>query len=288
MLVVGLALLSGVCFGAVNVAIRWGLQRAPDAEVGGALAAVVSVPVALAIGAAIGFGRVDLGDAWPFVLVGVFVPGVSQILYVRAIRDAGASRSAVVMGTSPLLSALIALVALDEPFHVALAIGTVLIVSGGVLLAWEPGRPEHVRTVGLVLALSVAAALAVRDNVVRKLVPHSDLEPPARALALLLGATLLLLAYVALTRRRDALAALQRGLPAFVPGGIAMGCTYLALLEALSRGRVTVVAPLNGMNAIWTVALSALVLRRVEAVNARLVIAAVATVAGGALIGAFR
>ena len=32
-------------------------------------------------------------DAWPFLLIGVLVPGISQVMFVRAIRDIGASRA---------------------------------------------------------------------------------------------------------------------------------------------------------------------------------------------------
>jgi drug/metabolite transporter (DMT)-like permease len=67
-----------------------------------------------------------------------------------------------------------------------------------------------------------------------------------------------------------------------------MGLVYVCLLIALDRGRVTVVAPLNGTNALWTVVLAAVLLRRQERVGSRLVLAAVLTVAGGALIGVFR
>ena len=63
---------------------------------------------------------------------------------------------------------------------------------------------------------------------------------------------------------------------------------YVALLSALDRGPVTVVAPLNGTNALWTVLFAALVLGSSEAVGRRLVLAAVLVVAGGALVAATR
>jgi uncharacterized membrane protein len=67
-----------------------------------------------------------------------------------------------------------------------------------------------------------------------------------------------------------------------------MGMVYVTLVAALDRGRVTVVAPLNGTNALWTVLFAALVLGRAEAVGRRLVLAAALIVAGGALVGATR
>jgi uncharacterized membrane protein len=67
-----------------------------------------------------------------------------------------------------------------------------------------------------------------------------------------------------------------------------MGLVYIALTAALDRGRVTIVAPLNGTNALWTVLFSVLLLGRSDAVGRRLVIAATLIVAGGALVSATR
>jgi drug/metabolite transporter (DMT)-like permease len=164
----------------------------------------------------------------------------------------------------------------------------VLIVAAGIALAYEGRRPDAFRAVGIAFALGVAIMLAVRDNTVRALVDVGELPPLARAVALILGSVLFVLGYLVATRRRRALASLGPALRAFWPAGICMGLVYVCLLTALDRGEVTVVAPLNGTNALWTVVLAAVLLRRVEAIGPRLVVAAVLTVTGGALIGAFR
>src|SRR5919108_6074425 len=98
-----LGALAGACFGAVNVAVRIGLRRLPDADV----AALVTALIALAVVApvcvvAVGPDGLHLHELWPFLVTGMVVPGASQVLWILSIRDAGASRSAVVMGTSPL------------------------------------------------------------------------------------------------------------------------------------------------------------------------------------------
>ena len=285
-----LATLAGVLFGALAVAVRWGLGRARDPE-GGAfvtaafgflVAAVVAVPLALLDGA-------ELGGLWAFALVGAIVPGLSQIVFVRAIRDAGASRTAVLIGTAPLLSAGLALLFLDEPLRPALAVATVAIVLGGALLVWEPSRPPDFRAVGAVLALVAASLFAVRDNVVRWASLDTDADPVLAAAVSLGAASLALLAYLAATRRaRPVRARVRAALPAFAPAALCLGLAYIALLLAFSRGNVTVVAPLNATQSLWGVLLAATFLRRAEAVGPRLVLAAVLVVAGGVLIGATR
>jgi len=285
-----LGCLAGAFFGAVNVAVQVGLRRLPDAELCGLVVALIALAEVSAVAAAVvGPGELDLGEIWPFLLIGTIVPGASQILWVRAIQYAGASRAAIVMGTSPLLAALLALALLDEPFRTPLALGTLLIVAGGIAIAWERSRPVDFKLFGLLLALGVAICLAARDNVVRFAVLDRDPPPLAAATALIAGACVLLLLHFLVVRRSDLrVGKIGRAVVPFLPAGLLMGLVYITLVSALDRGRVTVVAPLNGTNALWTVLFSALVIRRIEMVGPRLVLAALLVVAGGALIGATR
>ena len=108
-----------------------------------------------------------LAAAWPFLLAGLLAPGCSQILFTFAVRDAGPSRASVTVGTAPLVAVAIALIFLGEPLVAGLAAGAVLIVTGGVLLASERGRPVHVRPIGLLFALLATLAFGTRDSLIR-------------------------------------------------------------------------------------------------------------------------
>ena len=287
--VVLLAILAGALFGALAVAVRAGLRRRPDAETGALVVAAVGCVAALLVAApVVAVDGGDLGGLWPFALVGAVVPGASQILFVRAVRDAGASRTAVLIGTAPILSAGIAIVFLDEPFRAALAVATVAIVLGGVLLAWERERPPGFRLVGVVLALAAAGLFAVRDNVVRWASTDTGTQPLLAASVSLAAATLALLVYLIVVGREPLGPRVRASLAAFAPAGVCLGLAYVALLVALDEGEVTVVAPLNATQSLWGVALAAAFLGRLEAVGGRVVLAAVLVVAGGVLVGVTR
>jgi len=277
-----LALASAALFGSMTVALRFALSRAPDAEVGALLTILVAIAVTLPFVAA---QTIDLRDIWPFLLAGILGPGLSQLLFTLAVRDAGPSRTSVAVGTAPLFSVAIALVFLDEPLHAGLVLGALLIVAGGFLLVGERGRPEHVKRAGLVLAVLSAVVFAVRDNVVRWLSIDTDVSPALAAAATLAAGSICVAVYVLIVRRgRISLARL----PTFVPAGICFGLSYICLFEAYYRGRVTVVSPLVATESLWGVGLSALLLRRHELVGVRLLGGALLVVAGGALIGVFR
>lgn len=283
------ASLSGLLFGALAIAVRSGLQRGGDPEAGALVVTTVALLLSAIVAASATAGDdVSLADLWPFLLAGALVPGASQILFIRAVRDAGPSRTAILIGTAPLLSALLAITLLGEPVRLGLLAGTVLIVAGGAGLAWERSRPHGFRVVGVVLALVSAVLFAVRDIVVRW--AARDVHPPPllAATSSLLAAAAVVLAYLLVARRGDLHARVRRALPAFLPAGLTLGLAYDSLLEAFDRGRVTVVAPLNATQSLWGVLFAAAVVGRSEAIGGRLVLAGLLVVLGGAVIGAAR
>jgi drug/metabolite transporter (DMT)-like permease len=278
--------LAGALFGAMAVAVRAGLSRGGDAEGGAAVLAAVAAVVIVAA-AAVVVGEVSPSELWPSAVAGALVPGVSQLVMVQAIRHTGASRALIVVGVAPLLSVLLALAILDEPFEPALAIGTVLIVAAGLVLAGER-RPEQFRLLGSALALLCAAMFAVRDNVVRAAARTEHPPPLVAAAVSLVCAAAVVVAWLLVVRHGSARRRVRPGAIAFVVAGVSLGLAYAALVAGLDSGRVTVVAPLNATQSLWAVVLAAAFLGSSEAINRRVVLAAWLVVAGGALIGVFR
>ena len=276
-----LALASAALFGAMTVALRFALARVADAE-GGAL--LTLVPAFLVTLPFVAFQSFELGGVWPFLLAGILGPGLSQLLFTIAVRDAGPSRTSVAVGTAPLFSVAIALALLGEPLRAGLLGGAILIVAGGFFLVGERDRPAHVKRIGLVLALVAALVFAARDNLVRHLSLDTDVGPGLAAAATLGAGGAVIAAYLLATRRRLP----TSGLVAFLPAGLCFGLSYICLFEAYYRGRVTVVSPLVATESLWGVGLSALLLRRHELVGPRLVAGTALVVAGGALISIFR
>jgi drug/metabolite transporter (DMT)-like permease len=250
MLAVFFAVLAGALFGVFTLTVRSGLQLGADAQAG----ALVITGLGSAVGAVLAIpelaGDVRLSDLWPFLLVGAIVPGMSQILFILAVRDAGPSRAAILIGTAPLISVVIALLVLDEPFRPPLLVGTALIVAGGAILAGERARPTHFRGLGAVLALTCAGLFAVRDNAVRFVARDANAPALAASAVSLLGAATIVLLFLLLTRRKGLHGRLRAALPAFAAAGVMLGIAYASLVEAFDHGRVSVVAPLNATQSL--------------------------------------
>jgi drug/metabolite transporter (DMT)-like permease len=283
-----LGVLAGALFGAMTVAVRWGLVRGGDPLVG----AATVITIAFTTGALLALPTIsdgtDAEELLRFFAIGALVPGVSQIVFTYAVRAAGPSRAAILFGTAPLLSVLLALAFLDEPFEPALLVATALVVAGGAVLAAERTRPVDFRVVGVVLALTCAVLFAVRDNAVRWVARDADVPPLEASAVSLLAAALVTVTFAVATRRGELRRSLRIALPAFAPAGLLFGLAYAALVTAFDRGRVGIVAPLNATQSLWGILFAALLYHRSEAIGRRTVVAGLLIVAGGAIVGVVR
>ena len=251
MLAVALALLSAALFGAMTVALRFGFRdgRAPDAELG-AFVCTASAALVAALPAIIDREATELSlrDAAFFALAGLIAPGASQLFFTRAVRDAGPSRTSVVVGTAPLFAAAMAIVFLDEPIEAPLVIGGLLVVAAGLILVSEPTRLEHVRMSGIALAFAATLLFTSRDNLVRWYSGETSSASVKGAAVAMTAGALGTLVFLSATRRRA--------------------------LRADAR----MIA--------WRP--SVLLFKRTELVGPRLAGAAILVVAGGTLISVFR
>ena len=286
-MVVLLALGAAVSFGALAVTIRLALHPPLDAETASLVTTFVAGVGCVALAAAKGdFSGLDWADTWPFFVTGLFAPGISQIFFTRAVGLIGPSRTAVFVGVSPVLSAAIAVTLLDEPVHVALVVGTLLVVAGGTLLAGERVGRGGLLTLGIGLALGAALLFGIRDNLVRWAARGSAV-PGFVAASASLASACVVIGLVVLAQPHAA-ARVRRTFRPFLLSGLVYAISYACLYSAFDRGKVTVVAPLVATESLWAVLISMVVLRRSERIGPRLLVAAALVVGGGALISGFR
>jgi drug/metabolite transporter (DMT)-like permease len=278
---------AAISFGALAVAIRVALAPGIDPDAASLVTTTVACLLCVAIAAVFGqWNDVDWEDTWPFFVAGTVAPGITQVLFTRAVGLIGPSRTTILVGASPVLSALIAIAFLDEPLRVVLALGTLLVVAGGTMLTWERGGPRALLTVGAVLACVAAVLFAVRDNFVRWAERGSEVPGVVAATCSLATASVVIAAIV--FARGSGVEKVRLAAAPFLLSGLIYGLAYAFLLTAFDHGRVTIVAPLYGTESLWAVVFSIAVLRRAEAVGVRLAAASLLVVAGGALISGFR
>jgi drug/metabolite transporter (DMT)-like permease len=256
----------------MTVAIRVALSSGASASRASAATLVTSFTVTLLAS----FVRHDYTSAWKFFLAGFLAPGVSQVFFTRSVKEIGASRTSVTVGTAPLFALIIAFTLLDEPVEATLVVGALAIVAGSVALVAERDRPGHLKALGFAFALGASVLFAIRDNIVRSLHAHGSPETVAAA-TMLAGMLVGIAAARALPTRQD--------VRALAPAGLLFGVSYICSFEAYFHGRVSVVSPLIATESLWGVGLAALLLRHSEAVGWRVVLGALVIVGGSVAIG---
>ena len=289
---IALTCLAGILFAVNATFTRLAIDRTRVRTGVAAAATVMTAATVASVIAIIGGVRLsDLSwaDSQGFFVIGAIVPGVAQLTFYAAIRMAGPSRSAIMLGTVPVWSVVLATIFLDEHWSASVVAGTLLAVVGSVLLATEGITKASVSRLGLALAALTALQFAIRDVLARSVTQGSNLDSSAAAaVTLWVGAVVLIGVGVGTAKPREFSDNLRRSMPAMLIPGIAVGLAMPALLAAFERSRVGVVSPLLGATqTVGAVLLSGLLIGGTE-INRRVVLAVIVTLAGGTLIGVTR
>ncbi len=175
------ALGSALGWGLLNVLVRWESRRI-DVLLHNALRATFSTSTTLAVLLVIGllgwhtprFGPQPLLGIAYLVLSVLLLVAVGDSLYFVAVHRIGVVKAMILSGSSPLITAVLAVLFLAEPLSVGLVLGVVLIPSG-LYLVTLPGRGRPTEPVadaagarsGMLMALAAAVMWAVATIVVR-------------------------------------------------------------------------------------------------------------------------
>jgi drug/metabolite transporter (DMT)-like permease len=289
---IALTCLAGMLFAVNATSTRLALDRTRvRTDVAAAATVMTAATVASVIAIIAGVRPIDLSwaDSQGFFVIGAIVPGVAQLTFCAAIRMAGPSRTAIMLGTVPVWSVVLAAIFLDEHWSASVVAGTLLAVVGSVILATEGITKASVSRLGLALAALTALQFAVRDVLARSVTQESNLDSSAAAaLTLGVGAVVLIGITVGTAGPREFSENLRRSMPAMLIPGIAIGFAMPALLAAFERSRVGIVSPVLGATeTVGAVLLSGLLIGGTE-INRRVALAVSLTLAGGTLIGVTR
>ena len=217
------------------------------------------------------------------VVLGCFRPLVSANLGMAGIRILGPTISATVSATAPLFGVALGVFLLAETLSWEVALGSVGIVAGVVLISW---RGQSSRTWPLfALALPIGAAL-VRSlsHAFSKIALEEIPSPFFVALVAYSVSFVLALANQARTGRARFAAVAPGGVRWLLVTGACYGTAVLVLNTALLHGRLIVVAPIVACAPLFTLLLGAAVFRE-DAITRRIVIAVLVVVPSVALIG---
>ena len=245
----------------INIALLWGIS-------------ILLVPIS----------NVTAASLLIFVVVGFFQPGLTRLLTYKGIDPLGVAITDPVRATTPLFSAMMAIIFLGEAITVPIVVATFMIIAGVTLLSW---RRDSMKLMGSALHLwypIAASALAGASQVVRKFglaaVPHPFLAAAVTATSSLV-VSVLTMWYVEKTRETWKMN--QDCFWWFLGAGITVSLAMSCIYFALDLGKVSVVIPISSTGPFFSLILTAIFLRDVERVTFRIVVSA-AMIVGGVLL----
>ena len=276
-----LALMTAICFGINPVVLKLGFARKGRSDVAVVVGLAITVPVYLLMAPLLGgisFAHMTLPAVIGFVLGGLFGGGIGRRWMYLAIEKIGASPAAAIKNSAPVITTGLAILFLGE--HVTLLhwLAIVTIVVGITLVTWQRGLGwRHVLSVGVLAALGSALSYGIRPLFLKYGLDAANL-PLTGAL---IGAVAALVYAAVLTPNSELWFGLrEKSLGLFAASGILQALGFLALTFGLSNEDVSIVYPVTATAPLFTLLFTALMLRKTERLNWRIVLGAFAITAG--------
>ena len=120
-----------------------------------------------------------------FVVVGFFQPGLTRLLTYKGTDSLGIAITDPIRSSTPLFSAIMAIIFLGEEITLPIVVATLMIIAGIILLSWRSGSMKLVGSAVFLWYPIAASALAGASQVVRKFglaaVPHPFLAAAVTA-----------------------------------------------------------------------------------------------------------
>jgi drug/metabolite transporter (DMT)-like permease len=286
MVAIAFGILASLCFAAASLLAQRGLYIVPTPS-GARVTLIVNTVFLLAFHCVLyPNAPIFLLENLTFVVVGLFVPGMTRVLTFRGIRTMGSAITSTIVNTTPMFSTGLAMLALGErPGPLVLA-GVVLIVGGLVIISWEGSERSWKRT-ELIFPFLAALLFSMKDVTVRWGLGGSASPILAAAIAAMTSTIEIFLINRYLYKEAFVLPP-KHAIQWFVSSGIFTGGSFLFMFLALSMERVAIIAPLINSYAAFVLVLAPLIARQIERVTPRKVAGAVLVVAGIFLISAGR
>jgi uncharacterized membrane protein len=219
-----------------------------------------------------------------FVGVGFFQPGLTRLLTYKGIDAIGVAITDPIRASTPLFSAIMAIIFLGEDITLPIVAATIMIIAGIILLSWRSGSMKLVGSAVYLWYPIGASALAGASQVVRKFglatVPHPFLAAAVTASSSLV-VSILTMWYVEKTQETWKMNRQCFGW--FLAAGITVSLAMICIYYALDLGKVSVVIPISSTGPLFSLILTAIFLRDIERVTSRIV-ASAAMIVGGVLM----
>jgi drug/metabolite transporter (DMT)-like permease len=218
-----------------------------------------------------------------YLISGCMQPLFARALFYEGITRIGVARAGPLRGIEPLFATAIAVIFFHEQPGWLVFLGTILIVASLWLISGKQEGEKKWRLIDAVFPIGAALISAISQSLRKQAL--RVIPDPFVAVAMVTTVSLiLLLGFLFATKRTTQLKMDRGGFRFFLCAALIATLAQVANFIALARGELSVIIPLLNTTPLFTVFFSALFLRAVETINARIVLGAALMVAGVVLI----
>ena len=220
---------------------------------------------------------------WPFVVGGLFAPGLARALMYEGYQHMGLARTDVIVGSHPLFAVLMAMSFLNERPTIIMLLGTLAIIGGVWFLLYRPDYSKVWNKWAVLLPMGAALFFSFRE-VFSKL-GLNRVDNPLGGAAIM--ATVAMgTVFVLRTARseKEPLKGPHKSIFFFVLAGLLVTVGYIFIFNALRTSMVSLVSPLLGTHPLFSLLLSYLFLQSTEHVTPRVVTGGLLVVLGATAI----
>jgi uncharacterized membrane protein len=218
-----------------------------------------------------------------FVAAGFFAPGIGRTLSYVGIERVGIARSVPIVNSSPIFASIFAVIFLAENWVLQNILGTLLVISGVIILSM--GKPAKGEWRKRDIVFPIIGAVAFGASAILRKAGLGFVAIPVLAAAVTAGAAALFsFCLLQIQGGKKAIKLTRNSAAWLFSAALFNTAAMLSVFYALSHGKVVIVEPLVSSNPVITLLFTAMFLRDLEVLNLRILIGALLTVAGTILV----
>ena len=205
------------------------------------------------------FPSVNLTSLFWFALSGISASFLGRLLTLTSYKRIGVSVGSSLVGTSPILTAILAILFLGEPISIPVIIGAIIVVAGIAALNLRHGG-FYIEFSSVYLPLTASLLFAV-GNIMRKM--GTNIQPDAilGAQSSTLAGLLAFIFYLAIKGGPRDLQLNTKNFKWLAGSGFVNAFAWITLTMAINLGRVSVVSSIIYSYPLFTVLLTRFLLR---------------------------
>lgn len=277
------AFLAGFCFAVSHILVRRAMVNS-NALTASVISLSMSAFVAWTlVGLFVPLAAVWSPALWYFIVAGVFAPGVGRTLNFIGIERIGVARAVPIVNSSPLFASVFAVFFLGEVWLLQNIFGTALVILGVIILSSVKAAQGQWRKMDVIYPVLGAVSFGI-SSTLRKAGLGVDNVPLLAAAVTASAGLVFSLGLLHANGGRRVFLLPRRSLAWYLAAGVFNTGAMLAVFYALSIGQVVIVEPIVAANPVLSVLLTAIFLRDLESISARVLVGAICTVAGTVLV----